>query len=185
MKSDLDYFETPKAPRLPPATPEAAEWLRECVSVLDGQIEELATKRKVFLQLIRDAEAEEVTGGSAAAPASPPPRAAYGVIPPDIDLTGLYIDLEGTQNTLERIIKIAEVVPEDKYLNVSQMARYIINAGYSVATVQNMRVAVQRVISRQPDLFDQVRPATYRFRGDKQSKQTAPSLDIPEEPENE
>lgn len=176
MKFDFHYADPPC---LPPVTPEAAGWLRECINVLDSQIEALAVMRKLFADVIDsdNAEAGEAAGDPVGpiAPARRTPLIA--AVPPDADLTGLDISLEGTVNTLERIIRIAEGA-EDKFLNVTQTARYIIKTGHSQATVQNMRVAVQRVFNKHPELFEQVRPATYRYRGGEQLEQAAPSLDI-------
>ena len=189
---ELEFYDAdpPAIPPPPPASPETMGWLREHVNALDVQIKALATRRMVLVELIGsdNAEAREVAGNPAAPEAAAKPTPLISMVPPDADLTGLVIDLEGTQNTFERIVRIAEGAP-DKLLNVTQVARYIIGAGHSQATVQNQRVAVQRTIDGHSDLFERVRQATYRYCGDEPKQAVlsvdAPETEIPEEPENE
>ena len=156
----------------PPSSPGLAEWARECVRILDHQIDLLTAERNIYLQLLDSFQQGAAPGATESPPATSPASVeaigaaahgeAQGAVSPDIDLTELDVDLDGAQNTVERIVWIATAAP-DKLLNVTQLARLLIRTGSTTAKINNMRVMVQRTLDGRPDLFERVRRATYRY----------------------
>ena len=87
-------------------------------------------------------------------------------IPPAIDLAGLEVDLTGTRNTLERIVRIAKAAePAGRALNATELSRFIIASGESTAFLRNLRTNVSRTLHDYPSLFEQVSPGTFRYLG--------------------
>ena len=132
----------------PPASPGLNEWAWECVRLLDRQISQLTSERDVYARFL-----ESSPRGVAAQAAAPSA---------DIDLTQVVVDLHGSRDTLGRAIRVAEAAP-DKLLNVTQLAKLLIRAGYTKSEVNNARATVQRALSNRPDLFRRVRPGTYKY----------------------
>ena len=182
MKSDFDG-QYPIGP--PPFSSEAAEWLRHRLGTVDLQLEALTQQRDSILQLIAVAEGGTGTAGheglaedptlTLSTPAPPvveitpmqhsaPP--VQHPIPPAIDLTGLEVDLKGTRNTLERIVRIAKAAePAGRALNTTELSRFIIASGESMAYLRNLRTNVSRTLHEYPSLFEQVSPGTFRYLG--------------------
>ena len=134
----------------PPSSPGLTEWAGECVRLLECQISQLTSERDVYARFLesspRRAEAQ------AAAPSA------------DIDLTQVVVDLRGSRDTLDRVIRVAEAAP-GKLLNATQLAKLLIRAGYTKSEVNNARATVQRALSNRPDLFKLVRRGTYEYLG--------------------
>ena len=161
-----------------PFSSEAAEWLRHRLGVVDLQLEALTQQRNSILQLIAVAKGGTGTTGHVGIPEDPtlalptPARPvvevtlAHRPIPSAIDLAGLEVNLTGTRNTLERIIRIAKIAePAGKALNATELSRFIIASGESTATLRNLRTNVSRTLHDYPSLFEQVSPGTFRYLG--------------------
>ena len=175
MKFDFDgQYPTDSLPH----SPEAAEWLWRCAGILDQRIEVLTQQRDSILQLIAVAKGGTGTAGHEELAGDPtltlptPARPAVEVTPiqrptpPAIDLTGLGVDLTGTRNTLERIIRIAKVAePAGKALNATELSRFIIASGESTALLRNLRTNVSRTLHDYPSLFERVSSGTFRYLG--------------------
>ncbi len=80
------------------------------------------------------------------------------------DLNDLVIDFKGSANLRERLIRIA-LAKEGVLLNITEVARFLIEAGESQATIPNLRTNVHDIVNGSPDLFEKVSPGTYRYLG--------------------
>ena len=87
-------------------------------------------------------------------------------VTPEIDLTGVHVDFAGTENLLQRVIRVAETLPGQR-LNVSQLAYLLIRLHESQAKHHNLSVRLDREIRDRPDLFERIETdrATYRYLG--------------------
>ena len=81
------------------------------------------------------------------------------------DLTDLEVDLTGAKNLAERIIRVA-MADKNKVLNVTQLSHCIIRNGGSGGTLTSLRRQVSRDLKENPELFEPVAVATYRYRGE-------------------
>ena len=175
----------------PPATSDNQEWVRECLRLLDAEIEPrgaqiaritqevemLAAVRETFLRLLDNAGPEDSTvtmsravpmDSGMAAPAPRPSRSRRTQVPEDIDLTGLneVADLDGAEGEVHRqLVCIAKAAP-DKLLNTTQAARLLLRLGVTTTpNLHSVRVSVQRALDTHSKLFERVRPATYKYTG--------------------
>ena len=188
----------------PLATPETVKWLEGIVSRADQEISDWQATRTSALGMIALAKSEIGRAALVSAVEEPSklpahsethaPRStgtnlapsAQGKIPPDIDLTGLEVDLEGARNSLDRIVKIAENA-DVRLLNTTQIARLILRAGVSTGALQSVRTGIHRAFKDNPTLFRPVRDGTYQYLGnnshaenEQSSPQAHPSQDVPE-----
>ena len=101
-----------------------------------------------------------------------PKRRNSRAVTPDIDLTGVRVDFTGTENIVQRIIRIAETVPGMK-LNVTQVVKLLIEHNQTQQSVHNARVSVGRDFESHPDLFERIEVgrATYRYLGGENHQQ--------------
>ena len=83
-------------------------------------------------------------------------------IEPDIDLTGVAVSFEGAESVKDKLVRIAETRP-DLLLNITQVGRLLLGSGATDKTLHNMRVTVERTLKRHPEIFQRVRPATFRY----------------------
>ena len=147
----------------PPNTADNAAWVEHCIRRIDEEMESLAAERVRFVQMRQSMRRCPAPPTDGATPVQAP--ASQGGIPEDIDLTALEVDLGGAQNTLERVVKIAEAAPPGKLLNTTQVARLLLRSGTSTTKLHSLRVAAQRTLEGNPDLFELVRRATYQYVG--------------------
>ena len=153
---------------LPPNTADNLGWVEECILRYDEQIRLLEAQRWLYVQM-RD----DMTGGVSPAPGRagarhrPAPPAAPGGIQEDIDLTGMTVDLEGADDNHTMVLRVAEALPLGKLLNTTQVGRLLQRSGATGTKLQSLRVAVQRVCERNPQLFEPEPRyrATYRYTG--------------------
>ena len=142
-----------------PDTPENRAWVDECIRVLGQEIDLRVAQRQVYYQMRAGwqhlPEDPTVTTTS---------RRSGTAITEDIDLTDLDIDFTGTETVVQRLVLIAGAAP-DRYLNVTQVARCIQRSGVTDIKLHSIRVAVHRALEGNPNLFELVRPATYRYVG--------------------
>ena len=164
----------------PPDTQDNTEWVEKCLALIDQQTDALGAMRAFFVQM-QGPQAPAPSSVPAAPTASTRNKAAAGAagdIPADIDLSGLVVDLEGAQTTLEKVVKIGETIPEDRLLNTTQISKFLLRSGTTTAKLQSIRVAVQRALEGNPSLFELVRRATYKYTGGVPS--TDPDLNAPD-----
>ena len=77
-------------------------------------------------------------------------------------LKDLEVNLQGAQNMKERIIRIAEAVPNG-VVNATEVTKYLINSGIHQAQVKDMRPNVFRVFDDNPEVFEKVSPGNWRL----------------------
>ena len=110
-----------------------------------------------------DGQQNTAPGG---APTRTGTRVRTSAVTPDIDLSKVQVDFEGTENMLDRLVRIAETIP-DTHLNVTQVVKLLIRHGQTGASVHNGRVSVQRAFNSNPSIFERAEAhrATYRYVG--------------------
>lgn len=96
---------------------------------------------------------------------------------PRMDLTGLSVDFTGAPNVLERVLRIGEAA-EGRLLKAKKVARFLIEAGVSRRTLENLRGNVSYALTGNPDYFMPVGPATLQFLG----RDASPSVHPDETP---
>ena len=170
----------------PPATSDNRAWARECICILEAEIEPreaeivrlthevepLKTMRETFIRLLEAAPPGESsapprdTGG--AGPTPTPGRSRQTQVQADIDLSGLdrVAGLDDAEDVHQRLVCIARAAP-GQLLNTTQVSRLLLKLGATTTpNLHSVRVSVQRTFDGNPNDFELVRPATYRHTGD-------------------
>lgn len=73
---------------------------------------------------------------------------------------GTDVDLEGTKNLGERVVRIAIAV--GRPINALAVAEYLIDRGYSNAKARNLRPHIYNALKENPD-FEKVGKGTFRY----------------------
>ena len=169
-------------PAMPDDLSEVPAWARECARLYGPEIARL-TMEQAFLTRLAQMGPDDGPGAAAMARpmGSPPaPRPASRItttptdegassttrgsaIPADIDLTALTVDLVGVESPWERLVRVAEAVPPGTLLNTTQVSRLVHRSGVTDAPLQTIRVGIQRALDADPQRFQKVRSATYRY----------------------
>ena len=175
----------------PPATSDNRAWARECLRILDAEIEPREAEivrltqeiqpframRETFLRLLENAPAEDspapahaaaAADDHEAAPTPTPGRSRRTQVAEDTDLSGLdrVEGLGDAEGVYQQLVCIARAAP-NRLLNVTQVSRLLLHLGATTTpNLHSVRVSTQRALNAHPDLFELVRPATYRYTGD-------------------
>ena len=96
---------------------------------------------------------------------------------PRIDLTGLSVDFTGSPNVLERLFRIGEA-DDNKLLNSTKGARFLIDAGVSSGKLDSIRRNVDDALTNNAQHFKRVAPGTFKFLGRNPPPSPQPSEDL-------
>ena len=93
----------------------------------------------------------------------------------------LTVDLDGAETNLDKVVRVAEAAP-GKLLNSTQVGRALQRSGAGTR-LQSLRVAAQRALERNSDLFEPVagRQATYRYLASGHGPYTGESRSVPDD----
>ena len=133
---------------------------------LTQEVDPFRTVRQTFLRLLENAPPEESTDTGGVAPASG--RSRRTQVPDDIELGGLdnVAGLGDAEDMHQRLVCIARAAP-NRLLNVTQVSKLLLRLGATTTpNLHSVRVSTQRALNAEPNLFELVRPATYRYTGD-------------------
>ena len=163
-------------PPMPACASDMRDWAQECLRSLDGELEPLKARihaleadRDFFARLRDMALDGDGSGSDAPVAQAAPTDLSQGGVSSDIDLTQLTVDLDGAQSMAEKVVRIAKAAPPGTLLNVTELARALIRLGGTMATLHNARVSAKRALNGQPDRFELIRKATYKYTGGTQS----------------
>ena len=78
------------------------------------------------------------------------------------DLSGLSVDFTGTHNMLDRIRRIGQA-GKGRLLNLTKVSKFLLHAGESTASLQNLRNNVYSCMKDHPEYFEKVDSGTYLY----------------------
>ena len=82
----------------------------------------------------------------------------------DTRLSDLTVNFDGAQNTSERVRRIGVVAKANgRFLNTSEVTKYLLSMGHSRSNVKNMRPTIHRILKEQPEVYKTVVPGTFDY----------------------
>ena len=147
-----------------------ADLLTAQMDKIQKQRDALRTVIDLLHSSIGDAEMEAGTSlDDTLEPASGPAEGPDTTGPHDkTDLSGLSVDFTGTHNMLDRIRRIGRA-GEGRLLNLTKVSKFLLRAGESTASLQNLRNNVYSCMKDHPEYFEKIDSGTYLYHDTPQS----------------